>query len=78
MSSKHLSVAEIAEIREIFQRFDHNNNGAIEPVEFRALLEALGGSTSPEAIEEALTAFDKNADGVVEFGEFLAWFREQN
>ncbi len=77
MTNQSLSAAEIAEVRDLFYRFDHNNDGVIERTELIALLEALGGDTFAPNINEVLASFDKNGDGVIQFGEFLAWFSAQ-
>ena len=72
-----LSVAQLAEIREIFHQFDKNNDGVLAQDELVSLLKALDGDLSEEGIAAALKSFDSNANGVIEFQEFIDWFAER-
>lgn len=77
MAPNHLSVAEIAALREIFQQFDSNGDGVIERSEFATLLAALESDLQGDEIDIALAELDRNANGVIEFQEFLNWWAEQ-
>lgn len=56
-----------------FQKYDKDSNGSINVPEFKQLCTDLGWST--ENIRHSLSTLDKNADGVIDFNEFLIWLR---
>lgn len=68
---------DIDEIREIFDHYDHDGNGTIDPHEFGALLDALdeGRFTEDEA-KVGLQAIDLDKNGKIEFDEFLRWWKD--
>jgi Ca2+-binding EF-hand superfamily protein len=62
------------EIRETFEHFDRDGNGAIDVAEFAALLAALGASAGAEELAAGLEALDSNRNGRIDFDEFAAWW----
>ena len=61
-----------------FARFDTDHNGKIDEGEFSKLLVALGVKLSASASLTAFTAIDVNGNGVIDFGEFAAWYQKQS
>lgn len=68
---------QIQEIREIFNHYDHDKNGTIDPREFGALLDALSGNFTEEEARTGLQAIDRNANGRIEFDEFVRWWSQR-
>ena len=73
-TARDISADDRAEIREIFDHFDKDHNGAIDAEEFTSLLDALGADMAPEEIEVGLSIVDVDGNGTVEWAEFLAWW----
>ncbi len=70
---------EQAKVKELFQKYDFNKNGILEPDEFlkimvdilRELGEELPEKKHQEVAEEGLMRFDLNGNGTIEFNEFF-------
>ena len=66
-------------IKELFEKYDFNKNGVLEPDEFlrimvdilRQLVEELPEKKHREVAEEGLERFDLNGNGTIEFNEFF-------
>lgn len=65
------------EIREIFDHYDHDKNGTIDPREFGALLDALDQGFSEDEAKAGLEAIDLDKNGRIDFEEFMKWFGER-
>ncbi|MBK8011704.1 MAG: EF-hand domain-containing protein [Deltaproteobacteria bacterium] len=65
---------ETQELREVFEHFDRDGNGTIDPAELKALLEALGGGFTDEEVRIGLKEIDRNGNGKIEFSEFARWW----
>lgn len=63
-----------AALRERFDRFDADQNGAIDSSEFKNLIRSLGLSMTDTKAARAFLALDINQNGVIEYGEFHAWW----
>ena len=61
-----------------FARFDTNKNGKIDENEFADLLRKLRITFSDDMTHTAFLAIDVNGNGVIDFGEFCAWYGKQN
>lgn len=72
-----LSQKKIDEYQEAFIVFDTNKNGAIESVEFAAVMRSLGDNPTPDEIRDMIAESDSSADGKVDFVEFLQMMRSQ-
>ena len=65
-------------VKELFDKYDFNKNGILEPDEFlqimvdimRSLGEDLPEKKHQEVAEEGLARFDLNGNGTIEFNEF--------
>ena len=72
-----LSEDAVAELHEIFDHFDKNQNGKIESNELAALLDALGAEMSESEVATGLHALDEDGNGTIEFDEFAAWWADR-
>ena len=70
-------------VKELFEKYDLNKNGILEPDEFlqimvdimRELGEELPEKKHQEVAEEGLQRFDLNGNGTIEFNEFYEFMR---
>lgn len=69
-----LSRAELQELKTHFQRFDADNNGYIDFVEFREVIRSLGEDPPRSVVEFDFSVIDKDENGVVNFLEFSNWW----
>jgi hypothetical protein len=59
-------------MRETFRNWDANSNGVIDADELSAALNALGYAVSTDEARGVVQAFDGNADGVVQYDDFVS------
>ncbi|TRY79247.1 hypothetical protein TCAL_10271 [Tigriopus californicus] len=59
------------DVRAAFRAFDHNNDGSISKNELRDAMTRYGHTFSLEEAEEMFAEADLNADGKIDFDEFL-------
>eukprot|EP00756_Hemistasia_phaeocysticola_P042394 Hpha_TRINITY_DN16969_c2_g1::TRINITY_DN16969_c2_g1_i1::g.52006::m.52006/K04905/KCNH2; potassium voltage-gated channel Eag-related subfamily H member 2 len=57
--------------KRLFQVFDQDGDGQIDPAELKIILNTVGVPADDEDAEEMILAYDTNGSGVVEFDEFL-------
>mmetsp|Transcript_30992 Transcript_30992/g.69772 ORF Transcript_30992/g.69772 Transcript_30992/m.69772 type:complete len:351 (-) Transcript_30992:31-1083(-) len=74
-----LRVSDVDKIYTHFQKFDLDKSGEIEFVEFEAMIKSLiGVSQTTDLPKERLQRFwkemDSDGNGIVDFGEFAAWY----
>ena len=65
-------------LRLLFERFDATGDGLIDEKEFGQILDELGWDSPAEVRSLEFAAVDDNADGLVDFEEFAAWWHDQN
>ena len=73
-----MSQKEKEKIKVLFDKYDENKNGVLEKTEFvkvfRDLIKSLGEDMTKEEIdniaEDAISNFDLNQNGIIEFDEF--------
>ncbi|KAG6519432.1 probable calcium-binding protein CML18 [Zingiber officinale] len=63
---------QLAELREIFRSFDRNNDGSLTQLELGSLLRCLGVKPGGDQLEALIQRADTNANGLIEFSEFIA------
>jgi hypothetical protein len=66
----------LEELREAFEFNDLDGDGSMELGEFREMLRNLDSGMSAAETAAGFAAIDANHDGVIDFDEFLAWWRE--
>jgi len=66
------SVSTAAEVRQTFRQWDNDGNGQISQEEMTEILGTLNPGLAAKS-EELFAAADVNADGVLNFEEFLSW-----
>lgn len=67
-----MSVDQIAELKETFALFDKDGDGAITIPELADVLRDIGQVLRPEDVQKMIQEADLDANGVVDFPEFLA------
>lgn len=72
-----ISTDKLEELREIFDHFDTNSDGAISATEFAGLLKALDAGTSPEEAAIGFREIDADSGGAIEFDEFVDWWTDR-
>jgi len=65
-------------IKEQFMRFDQDNNGYIDAIEFSAMCTALGVDLTNTERDFAMKQIDKDHDGLIDVYEFTAWFNSRS
>ena len=70
------SPEELDELRETFDYNDRDGDGRIQVDEFAEMLDELEADMSPKDIEIGFKDIDTNDDGLIDFGEFVAWWTE--
>ncbi len=65
------------EMKEIFNSFDKDHSGFIDPAELLQLLRALGMDPTADDLAMAIEGLDVNHDGKISFSEFFDWW-DQN
>ena len=69
---------DIEELREIFDQFDSDSNGAIDFDEFNELLDALDSGIEPMGRQVGFDVIDTDGNGTIEFSEFCVWWQEND
>ena len=67
---------QLDELREAFEYNDRDGDGRIEPDEFVLMLDELEAGMSEREARTGFEEIDSNDDGLVDFREFVAWWRE--
>lgn len=62
------------ELRDIFDHYDRDGNGVIDRDEFARLVRALDASVPDDEIGTGLAIVDEDANGTIEFDEFVHWW----
>ncbi|XP_024379770.1 probable calcium-binding protein CML18 [Physcomitrium patens] len=63
---------QLAELREIFSRFDRDQDGSITELELGLMLRSLGLKPEGYQLDSLLRRADTNSNGMIEFAEFVA------
>ncbi|XP_020096095.1 calcium-dependent protein kinase 20-like [Ananas comosus] len=70
--AEHLSVEEVADIKNMFQKMDIHNNGTITFEELKYGLRKLGHQISDADAQILMNAADVDGSGTLDYGEFVA------
>lgn len=69
------SVGELKQFKQVFDRFDDNNNGEVEVLELADMFRYLGRSVKLDELQVIISQVDFNGSGALEFQEFLRLMR---
>ena len=70
------SISSDDELLGLFNRYDIDGDGRVDLYEFLHIVRELGEDPSKEVLTLEFAAIDSNDDGVVDFEEFGAWWRD--
>ncbi|WOK92414.1 calcium-dependent protein kinase 20 [Canna indica] len=70
--AEHLSVEEVADIKDMFDKMDVNNKGQLTIEELKDGLHKLGHQIPDADVKILMEAADVDGDGTLEYGEFVA------
>ncbi|NGX15988.1 EF-hand domain-containing protein [Wenzhouxiangella sp. XN24] len=70
-------MSDMDELQETFAYFDDDGNGRIDRLEFKRLMEALGGDMPDDEMEVGFDFIDSDDDGAIEFNEFATWWMKR-
>jgi Ca2+-binding EF-hand superfamily protein len=73
---KDVNTAELAELRQTYDRYDSDGDGWIVQKEFTQLLQSLDSDLSKDECLLAFEATDEDGDGSISFEEFMRWWTE--
>lgn len=65
-------------IQEIFNEFDEDGNGFITQVEFRNAMRRLNLGITSREMDSVLQQLDNNGDGMIDYQEFSAKFKDNS
>lgn len=68
---KELTEVDVIQLKEVFDMFDHDENGLLTPVELRTALLRFGYQARKETIYSIISEYDGNEKGGLTFKEFL-------
>jgi Ca2+-binding EF-hand superfamily protein len=75
MATKRPSAQEVADIKEMFKRHDTDNDGTINPAEFKLMLARLGILLNPADEQKLFNQIDLDGSGKIEVGEFIDHYK---
>ncbi len=64
-------------LKGVFDKFDKDQNGAIDREEFTEFLSAIGKPMGAEQIARGFAEIDVDGSGVIEFDEFVDWYESR-
>jgi Ca2+-binding EF-hand superfamily protein len=67
------TTASPAELHEIFERIDDNDDGSVSFAEFRSLMHEIGDLRDDAVLHASFERVDRNRDGRIDFAELSAW-----
>ncbi|CAM3732812.1 EF-hand domain-containing protein [Smaragdicoccus niigatensis] len=67
----------LEDLRETFDQFDTDENGAIDSTEFAKLIAVLDPEMSSESVSIGFAAIDEDHNGLIDFTEFVDWWQDR-
>eukprot|EP00250_Pteridium_aquilinum_P003712 c14014_g1_i1 orf=407-901(-) len=71
MANSSLDQEQLAELEEIFRKFDKDGDNSLTELELGSLLRSLGLKPNQQQLEGLLQRADTNSNGLIEFQEFV-------
>uniref|UniRef100_A0A7S4NII4 EF-hand domain-containing protein n=1 Tax=Paramoeba aestuarina TaxID=180227 RepID=A0A7S4NII4_9EUKA len=62
----------------MFEKYDTDNSGSIDADEFKHLTQELGYRLTDEQLKWAVSQIDDSGDGLIEYEEFIAWWKKDD
>lgn len=72
MGKVALTTQQVADLKEIFVKFDRDADGSLTEIELGSLMRSLGLKPNAEQVAALIQKADKNGNGLIEFPEFIA------
>ncbi|OQR96265.1 hypothetical protein ACHHYP_16530 [Achlya hypogyna] len=70
-----LSAEHEHELRKVFDDYDEDGTGDINPEELAKIAEDLGEPLSKEELAYLIMEFDADGSGTISWDEFIAWWK---
>lgn len=72
------SSSRLSAIEDVFLQLDKDKSGSIDTTELRDLATMLGETWDDQELREAMRSLDVDGNGTISFGEFIAWWEEED
>lgn len=66
------------DVKRVFDKYDFDKNGTIDPKEFTQLLNGLGLYYHEDRVNAIQQSIDTNRNGTIDFEEFYKWFTNES
>ena len=63
------------ELMQVWLEADADGSGTLDCTEIAVVLRKLGLNAGPQDVEDATTGIDANGNGIIEYAEFVDWYR---
>ena len=77
-NAKQKDDEEAEKLKGLWGQIDADGSGALDKGEVAEVMKQMGKEVSGPELDSAMAAIDQDGSGEVEFGEFLAWWQEQD
>jgi len=77
-NAKQKDDEEAEKLKGLWGQIDADGSGALDKGEVAEVMKQMGKEVSGPELDTAMAAIDQDGSGEVEFGEFLAWWQEQD
>ena len=74
-SERPCSLGTMAEVQQIFNKFDKNGDGKISRAELKDVLRALGSNADAAEVARIMAEIDSDGDGFIDLDEFAEFHR---
>ena len=75
--TKKLTNSEIEELKQTFDLFDSDGNGALSRDEIANVLRSLGMNLNDQELESIFISIDKNSSNAIDFSSFSRWMADK-
>ena len=75
MASMAANLSDERAVEVAFKKADVDHSGSLSREELAELVNSLGSDMEPDEVAAALAALDADANGTVEYEEFLSWWK---